>query len=733
MNLTSLNNIIITLLEAKSISEELLSKAMKEGYVECKSAILLLVGVAGAGKSSFKRMLFKDKEGSIQVERNSTPLAEAAIRAVSTSVAAVNTEADDVIWKEVTSESLRELLAEYALAKSEKDPGTPNPNMSPPTTEPKSSADRNHDCSQNVNNTSSRSNDVKTKVKLPPPFDQQSDETETSKGLHGNLNTMQAVTKLCERIRHISVRYLKDTRGQTWIYIIDSGGQPQFQELLPLFIKSASAVAFFVKLNETLDHPPLVEYFLKGNPQGKPYQYSLTHWEVLQNSLHTVQSRKGASGESGCPSLLYVGTFRDMVSDCSESIKSKNESIRKMMTRTNWSRDNLISYFGQDPLFCVNAQHPDEKDFEVVKLFRHSVTKRVNSSLPFKVPIKWFLFEQILQEMSHVKRSNVFSMEECNEIASWLDIDNENLCVALDYLTRHNVVSWFKNILPDVIFTSAQVILDKLSELVHRSYILSNNCPTSSDPDLYGMEGIWYNFQHYGYITVKILEHFGDHYNETFTPSKFLALLIELLIVAKDSEDRYFMPCILRDLSKEEVQNYRIMSTKVSPLLLYYEKQFFPTGVFSCLISYLRNKSEWNILKENDMPKCFYKNCVKFIHKTITITLIYTTNFIEVYPMWGVHRSYADCQKDCHLICTTIQEGLCEAAKVQNYDHLSPKVGIQCPHTQKDSVHPHIAVKCVHEENCWQCTLVEDKFGYLTSQHQLWFLSKLTSTVYVFD
>ena len=48
---------------------------------------------------------------------------------------------------------------------------------------------------------------------------------------------------------------------QEWLYITDTGGQPQFHELLPTFVHHVSAAAFFVKLNETLNDHPMIEYY----------------------------------------------------------------------------------------------------------------------------------------------------------------------------------------------------------------------------------------------------------------------------------------------------------------------------------------------------------------------------------------------------------------------------------------------------------------------------------------
>lgn len=718
------------LLEVQTISETLLAQAMEEGFVECTSAILLLVGVAGAGKSSFKRMLFDHDKGSLQTERNSTPLAEAAIRAVTTTVAAVDSET--VSWKHFDSESLQKLLADITYLKHpSKQMLQPPDTMKPSTTtSPHSSLGASVMQTKSVNAGETDTIELGTNHGEESTHEQvvpflTEDSTSDRILLDTDLRTKETVINILEYIRLQSPNVsLKKISNQMWIYIIDSGGQPQFQELLPLFIKSASAVAFFVKLNETLDHYPLVEYYAKGEQQGMAYRFSLTHKNVIENSLHTIRSRKDASGGQECPKLLFVGTFRDQLSECSESDVYKNASIREIVSHTECFHNNMISYFGDNPLFCVNAKDPEECDYDVANLFKRRVMDQFGSST-FRVPIRWFLFEQVLQELSVEKKTCVFSKNDCKQIASWIKMDEDNLEVALRYLARHNVISWFEHILPDVIFTSAQVILDKISEIVERSYILCNSNKlesASSEAFMYGMEGKWHDFRNYGYINVEILKEFPRHYNEVFTPTKLLNIWIELLIIAKESDNNYFMPCILRPLPTKDLCKYR---TGDEPLLIYYQDQFFPTGVFSCLISHLRNKSQWRLLKLQRQPKCFYKNCVQFIQKRMQITLIYSQQFMEVHLKWKVSKSCLDYHKDCQWIRTTVENGLIEAANVQDYGHLLPKVGVFCPASHEPVLLPHVAGACeVEGGHFWECTHDGEFSGDLTEQ-QLWWIQSL--------
>ena len=76
---------------------------MEKGYVESRAIVLLLIGAAGAGKSHFKHLILRLPPPAV---RESTPLAEAAIRAISICRATIGD--GDMKWQIVSSqESLR--------------------------------------------------------------------------------------------------------------------------------------------------------------------------------------------------------------------------------------------------------------------------------------------------------------------------------------------------------------------------------------------------------------------------------------------------------------------------------------------------------------------------------------------------------------------------------------------------------------------------------------------------
>ena len=83
-----------------------LTEAMQGGYVICNIAVLMLIGVAGAGKTSFLQLVL---DLPPLAKRKSTPLAMCAIRAVSVSRAAVSEKG--MVWTKVTRNVLLEMLS----------------------------------------------------------------------------------------------------------------------------------------------------------------------------------------------------------------------------------------------------------------------------------------------------------------------------------------------------------------------------------------------------------------------------------------------------------------------------------------------------------------------------------------------------------------------------------------------------------------------------------------------
>ena len=99
--------------------------------------------------------------------------------------------------------------------------------------------------------------------------------------------------------------------GVKWIQFIDSGGQLQYHDILPLFIQDPMVTIFVLKLSEELSHHPTIEcYGADGKPVGKPYRSSLSHKQILQHCLGAIHS------QDAHPLIIVMGTHRDTKDSC---------------------------------------------------------------------------------------------------------------------------------------------------------------------------------------------------------------------------------------------------------------------------------------------------------------------------------------------------------------------------------------------------------------------------------
>ena len=243
---------------------------------------MLVTGAAGSGKTSLKHRLFGEKPPSL---RCSTALAEAAIRAISREIVGTNITG----WFRVTYEELMEMLggALKAGIPMEKSPSgvtgvvahkqPTKAYTTHETKQPKAATARGP-----VGSSPNPSTET-TAAPLPVLTSTVSAQVSSSK---------QELVQLVERFKG-SKRFLE----LQWIHFIDSGGQPQFHEVLPAFIRNTTATIFVMKLSERLDEHPVIKYYDRnGQVCGKPFPHALSNGRcfsvVFEQSSHNHQKKE---------------------------------------------------------------------------------------------------------------------------------------------------------------------------------------------------------------------------------------------------------------------------------------------------------------------------------------------------------------------------------------------------------------------------------------------------------
>ena len=385
------------------------------------------------------------------------------------------------------------------------------------------------------------------------------------------------------------------------ILVSDCGGQPQFHEILPIFLRKMSLIMIVFKLSEKFSSRPKIEYYVNGNAVGTPYESHLTVEQLIKHglqSIHSHRSSKDTGLESEAPKIVMIGTHKDELDEedkCSESIETKNQKLITMLLPTF---EKQIVYYkpGTDEvLFPMNAKCPGKAEEDMAQCITSKLSTENRSDMK-QLPLQWLSLEIMLEEISVRLKRGILSRNECLEVAYRLHLDESALDAALMYLDELSLVFYYPGIFSEVIFTDPQVLLDKISELVKVHH----------DKLVRGEGEDWQKFYCHALLTVEFLRHekFNKHYVPGLFEPKHLALLYrKLFIFAEFSEGVYFVPCLLQMLSNEEVSKYRVsLDSVVAPLVLHFPDGPPRRGIFCALVSFLtspenHSPGQWKLKK----------------------------------------------------------------------------------------------------------------------------------------
>ena len=636
---------------------------MKEGYIEVSIIKCLLLGTAGVGKTCLLHLLLGMLPPQV---RQSTACIEQAIRAICVKCG-INSQGE---WQKVDSDGLRDRLAGSVLCHQKEDD-----------------------------------------VHVPPvpasdsslPFDQ---EEEASIFIGPKIYTMGDIVKRLE-----GKPGLGRLEDMTWVYLVDIGGHPQFHELLTAFFRNTLIGIFVHKLSERLDDHPHVRYFdKKGKECGTGYCSSLSNRDIFQHCIQAVQSLPYATEESTCPRLGVVGTFRDEEHLCTG--ESRNEKNKQLCEILRPILDSVLFRTRmQEVIFPVNTMSPNDEDKDIAKMLRQKI--ETLKPPPERLPLKWYGLELELEKEAAQRNRWVFTKEECLQVAKRLHFpSDEALVAALVHLDKLNIFLYYPSVLPELVFCSPCVLLDKISELVEESYRLKHG------PDPYALvEGKFSDFCNKGLITAELLEDYPKHYTEFFTQTHLLKLFESLLIIAPIDHDTYFMPSLLDVLKRSDIER----PSCGCQLVISFKGRYAPLGLFSSLVAFLLSKANsWVV---TDSPK-LYRNHITFDHLgdsyPDSVVLIDSTTFFEVYLNIEC-EDLSELYKDtCSYVSHTIERGLNAAIEARNFQNVDYQKTISCPCEEGRGIHHPALLRTCFGTQFWKCTQRPKVCGKLDEHHHVW-------------
>ena len=487
--------------------------------------------------------------------------------------------------------------------------------------------------------------------------------------------------------------FLKDSLT---IYFTDTGGQPEFQEVLPALISGPSLFFVVFKLIDDLNQRYRVQ-FVSSSQTSRPYESSFTVKEVLLQSLASISSTCSYASYTSKkmiaiqPQIVLVATHEDQASEA--QIRAIQQELKETLEKTEYYRQNILVFASEDkPVFTVNNISSDGQDTCKIREIVEQIAK--HPSFHIDVPLPW-LVSSLAFRLLQVP---VISYEQCTNIASECGIDTPDELKEALWFLHHKVgfIRYFESVpeLRDVVILDPQLLFDRITELISSTFTFKQVGPHDA-----------HQFREIGIFPLHTIKELTARSSEHLSSANLVKLLEHLHIIApirgKSGEvEKYFMPCVLSHAAAKASIRERA-SIKIPPLFITFRCGYCPKGVFSALIVHLMSKHNnggakitWRLNEDEVSRDRVTFNVGQALH-TVSITTHCTHLEVLVQSETQVSADLLQTSphKECNSIRQCIDEGIVAVSQTLHYSCDSAfYYSFYCTHSSCPKPHHHLAV-----------------------------------------
>ena len=651
-----------------------LDRALKDGYVKIKAAKCGVSGPPGSGKTHFKALFAGRERPTCKDGRQSTAVSTEAVQITPDFVEELVEmhriqDGSKVRWYAIDSKKIALLIANTLYVDKIRRPSTTH-------------IDQTRKMSKSRN---------------------------------------QVLMNLKKLIQRNLKRNPKSLKGMRILYLVDTGGQPQFQEIMPIFVRNSSVHFLVHKLTESLDECPPFDYKIDGIKYSVPEEMLISNRDYIKQSLHSISSCVFARSikcrvSSGIPKPQFavIGMFKDQCSD--KDLEDKQKSVNDCIVPFAGKCEAFYRpHHTEKPVFAVDGSKDGWSTNGAVIDDLHVKIEAFTKSLEIEVPIRWFPFLNILKDHSRTKP--FLTLQQCCEIAQEEDImmdEEQDVEDALEFFDELGLIVYFSKFLHNIVFISPKFLFKKISEIIVQSFDCAALTEITNQERLdFHQTGI---FSRSMMETVKSLQ---EDFDSNFNLDDLLTLLKKLCIIADVGSCRYFIPCVLAYERDEENSKFlkdiqcHMIANKTEPLLISFPDDYSPRGLFCASVTYLAERCNWKI--ESSSRKLEHKrNLIEFdVYEHIqdeNLDIPRTSmGQVVIVDRMSRFEVYSTCDKK-HLcgIRRTINKAVWYAAAqclTYSPENIDASIGFSCdidcgkpkPHGTVvcDDDSPHWSMKCI--------------------------------------
>ena len=558
--------------------KELYAQAVNDlGSEELQLCKVVFFGPPGVGKTSLCKVLIKSADVKEESEQSSTDILD--IKLVQFTVEVTKDEKEDKsVWNVVTLEKEIERL-HHIIEK------------------------RLHN-RQNLNEVQQKPFN-KVQEKQPSLEDVSLPIVEINKNIHEVLCDFSPEPPTEEQKAY-------QNTSKFFIALYDSGGQPEFFDVMPLLNTLPTGNVMVFNMNESLNAKISPELYKKGTHMFTGKETHYTNAELMKTALANIESCITKQSVSGINKILVVGTHLDKYVEGKENVEEHLSQLDDTLSKAVLSastRSMLVHYSreGEEDRIVhpISNRNFDKEQNKVAQKIRTAIEEMCKSTnTRTEIPNSWLLFQY---QIRLLKKPCVI-LRDCQDIAKHVSM-KEDVKVVLRYFHDLGILLNYKE-LDDVVFCDPQWLFKQLSALIRAKY----NRAFCADIEN-------------GIVTIKFLAKniypsLEKDTEEILKLKDLLKLFTSLYIIAKlpdkefesfpgqEPEERYFMPALLSP-APQNLSLSEFGKAFYDTMYVMYKGTLFPRGMFCCLVTLLTKKQKTLKILENNMHKnliVFQKN-----------------------------------------------------------------------------------------------------------------------------
>ena len=202
---------------------------------------------------------------------------------------------------------------------------------------------------------------------------------------------------------------LKDA---SFIHLLDTGGQPSFQDALPLLLDIPCTYIQVFNAASDLDQPVSITYRPDDHTEESLSPSAETAWKMMLrsfSSMHTMSQKRSKElatfqwevGKLPQLRIFVVGTFKDKLVE-----KGRHEEVAQDISKRLNELDGkpYYKYIKEDttvhrPFYLINTIADEEEDRASLNSLRKHLSEN-RASFKLKVPLMWYICKHVTQGTS---------------------------------------------------------------------------------------------------------------------------------------------------------------------------------------------------------------------------------------------------------------------------------------------------------------------------------------------